>query len=187
MEMVPVNIYRAMATPFDTDNGPSYVQFGTSRAGGEQVGMQFEIISGPESGRRVPWYGSFSETKGEKAKKTPAQRTIESLRLCGFKGNDLATLPSQELNQEVSITVEHNEWEGKVTARVQWVNEPGSGGVRMANPLGQTELRRFAASMKSKVAGIGEIAGKPAVREAPPPVNGAPAGREPGVDDDIAF
>jgi hypothetical protein len=186
MELVPVNIYRAMAVPFETDGGPSYVQFGTSKNGGEQVGMQFEIISGPEAGRRVPWYGSFSEKLGERAKKTPAQRTIESLRLCGFKGNDLANMPSQELNQEVSITVEHNEWEGKITCRVQWVNEPGSGGVRMANPLGQTELRRFAASMKTKVAGIGEIAGKPAVREAPTPAPATNGSRQPG-DDDLTF
>lgn len=184
MELVPVNIYSAVAVPFQTEDGPVWAQFGTSKAGNEQVCLQFEIVRGPESGRKVPWFGSFSETRSEKTKKSVAERTIESLRICGFRGNDLATLPAQELTQEVSITVEHNEWEGKKTARVSWVNEPGGGGVKLANPIGGTELRRFAASMKSKLASIGEVVGKPAVREAPttpPPANGEQHG------DDLPF
>lgn len=60
------------------------------------------------------------------------KRSLESLKHCGFKGLDLAgDLMAQGLgSQEVELVVEHEEYEGKTRARVQWVNSldggPGS-------------------------------------------------------------
>lgn len=169
--------YRAVAVPVDVDGFSSYVQFGTTKGsegkqGTKQVVVQFEILDGQFQGRRVTWFGYFTEKTWE--------RTVKSLRYCGYKGDDLAACVTQELDQEVSITVELNTWEGKTTSRVAWVNASG-GGIKLANPMDQAGLRQFAAAMKSRVAQVPAVEGKkatkgeaaisPAADEPPPPTD----------------
>ena len=178
-ELVSQGNYRAVARQMQTDEGLVWAQFSQPKNGTTQVVISFEILDGMWAGRKVAWFGSFSEKAYE--------RTLQALRYCGMKGDDLMTLPDQVLDQEVSIVVEHNEWEGKVTARVAWVNEPGGGGLRLKNPLSKDALRHLAGQMKSRVKAIPPFEGKKAERG---PVNGAPppaAERQPGADDDLAF
>jgi hypothetical protein len=179
--LVPAASYKATAVPVDVDGTTCYAQFGV--AAGEkktkQVLVQFEIIEGPFAGRKVPWWGYFTQNT--------YTRTIEALRTCGFKGDDLMSLLSQELTNEVTIVTEISEWQGKSNARVKWINSSG-GGIKMANPMNTNDLRQFAAQMKAKTAAIKEVEGKKAERgaaaqpetahEPPPP---------PPSDDDCPF
>lgn len=193
--LIPVGYYRAVAVPVNIDGAEFWAQFGETKAGAPQVAITFAILDGPQAGRRCAWFGYFTADT--------IKRTIESLRYCGFKGDELATLLTQKINQEVSITVEHNEWDGKVTARVAWVNAAGGGGIKLAKPLGTDQLRLFSAKMKMHVKGVAEVnapaaaAPAPAAQPATPPPEPAEdrgddpwrssAGAPPPGDSDIPF
>jgi hypothetical protein len=139
--LIPKGYYKAKATK----NDGAYAQLGLSSAGNQQVLVQFEIVEGPAQGRRIAWWGNFTEKTWE--------RTVESLRYCGFQGDELDTLPSQTLDQVVDVEVEHSEYLGKVSAKVKWVNAPYSG-IKLTKPMGSQELRNFSALMKAKVASV---------------------------------
>lgn len=124
-------------------------QWGKSKSDKTQIVIVFQILDGPQTGQYITWYGYFS---GKAAK-----ITMKALRTCGWKGDDLAELGV--LNQRVSIVVEHEEYEGKTHAKVQWINPPG-GGIALKNPLAPNDLRMFAAQMKAKCAEVGEVAGE---------------------------
>lgn len=182
--LIPKGYYNAMAAPVETDEGRLWAQFGEAKSGTKQVLVHFEILDGTYAGSKLPWFGYFT--------KDTIARTLESLRIAGFKGDDLETFPWQQPDQKVSITVEHNTYEGKTHARVAWVNKPGGGGVKLANPLGKDGLRQFAAQMKSYVKQAPEVAGEKGERQPPsaapadsPPPDDFNQGRP--VDDDIPF
>ena len=107
---------------------------------------------------------------------------MKALRAVGFQGDDLSAIFDQTLNNKVQIVVDHDTYDGKTRAKVQWVNVPGAGGFSFAKPMKRDEMRRFGAEMKSiakatpaiqgeKVNGVGAM----------PPTDSSPA------DDDIAF
>lgn len=170
--LIPQAEYRAVAVPVSIDGADTWVQFGETKKGDPQVAVQFAILDGPQAGRRAVWFGYFTADT--------IARTIESLRRCGFKGDDLAKLPFQRINQEVSIVVEHNTWEGKTTARVAWVNAAGGGGLKLAKPLSGPALGIFAAKMKRHVTAVAEVAGPAATPPAPGAV-AAPSGEAPAA------
>lgn len=168
------------------------IQFGTTSTGKEQVAVEFEILPfadgpGEFAGQSITAFMFFTE-------KTLA-RTVESLRHCGWVGDDLAELPALaadgKLSQEVEIVVDHEEYEGKVSAKVKWVNKPGGGGaIKLEKPLDDAGLRTFAARMKASIrssqapqrsassssaskpsspTGNGSRSAAPASRDVPPP------------------
>lgn len=182
MSSVQAGTYKAVATPVEVNGRTIYAQFGLTKGGEgkepkKQVAVQFEILEGPAMGNKLTWFGYFTEKTW--------QNTVKALRCCGFKGDDLSQIETQTLDQEVSIVVEPNTWEGKTTMRIAWVNA-ASNGVKLANPMAADELRRFAAAMKSRVCQVQPVAGKKAepgkvspetASDEPPPVS----------DDDIPF
>jgi hypothetical protein len=157
-DLIPAGAYAAVGIPVQTEQGAAWAQFGKSQNKGTlQVYVAFAVLDGPYAGRRLGWFGYFTDNTVE--------RTIESLRLCGLKGDDLAAAVTGPLDQEVQLVVEHETYDGKTRAKVVWVNAPGGGAFRMANPMNTGDLRKFAASMKAKMRGKPEVAG--ARREAP--------------------
>lgn len=156
-DQIPASTYNAVATKFDTDEGPTYAQFGESSKGTKQILMKFKILDGECAGQIVPWFGYFTS-------KT-VDNTLKALRNCGMKGEDLYSLwgaDAQELNQQVTIVTElnTNPENGKVHARVAWVNAPGGGnGLKLKKPMAQTELRKFAAQMKTHLKKVPEVSG----------------------------
>lgn len=152
-------------------------QWGKSRNDKTQIVVCFQILEGPQSGQYITWYGYFT---GKAAK-----ITMKALRACGWKGDDLTSLGS--LDQRVSLTVEHEEHEGTVHAKVQWVNSPG-GAVAVKSPLGKDELRMFAAQMKARCSEVGEVTGERVdVDTAQPPEPRDMHGPPPVCDADIPF
>lgn len=156
--LIPPGTYRAVAVPVDVDGVATYAQFGVSKEKQtKQVCVNFEILDDAWAGVRLAWFGYFTQKTWE--------RTVESLRYCGFKGDDLESVVRQALDQEVSIVVEHHEYNGKTYARVAWVNASGGGGMKLANQMSANDLRMFSAQMKQRGIGkIGEVAGKKAER-----------------------
>lgn len=145
---------------------------GKAGSGAEQVAVSFELLEGPNAGEKITWYGYFSEKTWE--------RTVESLRACGWEGDDLAHLDGIDRN-EVLLVIEHEpNQDGKVFAKVRWVNKLGGGGVALKEALEGRELQSFAAQMKGRIKALsaGKPSAKPASRPAParqPP----PARRQP--------
>lgn len=162
--MLPAGNYDAVATP-DSELG-LYAQFGESKNGKQQVAINFEIITGEHAGRHITWFGYFVPAA--------ATRTIEALRYCGFRGDDLSTAPTQKLNQRVQIVVEHDEYQGRKSAKVKWVNRGGNGGVKLAKPYDAKAMRDLAQQLKATVSIIPEEAG---------PAKQAPAGPVADLDD----
>jgi len=139
-----------------------------------QVAVCFEIIAGPNSGDRITWIGYFTETV-QKNGKTVSERTLESLRVCGFKGDDLDKFNDQRPDQEVQLIVDHETGQdGKTYAKVSWVNDPNrAGGFVMENQMDPKQKRMFAAQFKAKLKSIPSVEGKKAERQ---PRSVAPTG-----------
>ncbi len=180
---IPAGTYAARATE---------AALGESGDGNPQVAVYLQLISEGYEGKGITWFGSFSKNLG-KGTKTPLQRTVESLRTCGWLGDDLSDLSSIN-GAEVSIVIEHDEYKGKVSAKVKWINR--AGGIALKAPMSADKVAAFAAKMKGDVIAASRgIA--PAAKPVPRPSNGgtksshpnAPGndvGREPG-DDDLTY
>jgi len=125
--MIPKNKYTARAVGHD---------LGVADSGKEFIAVEFEIQSGEHAGDRLTWRGFFTE-------KT-AERTIESLRYCGWKGDDLTDMTGFG-STLVQIVVDHESYEGKTYARIQWVNKLG---VSLKNAMDAGTRAAFAARMK---------------------------------------
>lgn len=110
---------------------------GLSNSGTEQVAITFGIVGGPHEGQTLTWYGSFSDQAIE--------RTFESLRHCGWSGDNLAALTGLDAN-EVEIVVDEEVYEGKARTKVKWVNRPR--GPALKHQLSGPALDAFAARMR---------------------------------------
>lgn len=131
MSLIPEGTYRARVKSAD---------FGFTSKGTEQVQVAFDVLDPDYDGQTVLWWGYFSE-------KT-AERTMQSLRYCGWKGDDVTDLAGVSDN-EVEIVVEHNEYNGKTSARVAWVNRLGGDGVSVKAPMPEDKRKAFAKKMKA--------------------------------------
>lgn len=123
--------------------------------GSPQLGIDFEIIEGPSKGEHVTAYLYFSEGSFD--------RTIEALRLCGWKGNDLSNLAGITDN-EVRIVVEHEEYNGVVRPKVKWINSVS--GVAVQNRMSPGDAADFANRMRGRIVAMEQAHTAPASRGA---------------------
>jgi len=158
-----------------------YCRFGKAKTGTNQCLILFEVTDGDHAGAVLPWFGSFSGNSWE--------RTVESLRYCGFQGDDIMAINSQRLDRPVSIKVEHHEYAGRIYARVAFVNQAG-GSAKLSHTLSATEMRAFAAHLKQRLGQLGQRPPAPArqppseqLRDAMNAAYAAP----PPEDDDLPF
>jgi hypothetical protein len=151
---------------------------GESSTGKEQVAVSFEILTEGVPEKFLTWFGYFTDAT--------ANRTIESLRHCGWKGDDLTDISG--LDQEVDLVVEEEEYEGKQHTKVQWVNRPG--GLTIKTPLSPDKAKAFSASMRDRIRALDTANG---TRTAPARSTPRPAGGDkrpeppPLGDTDIPF
>jgi hypothetical protein len=153
MEMLEEGTYRGRA---------SRAKLGKTSTGKEQVAVEFTFVDPP--GRRMTWFGFFTEATFD--------RTIEALRYCGWTGTDLADFAAADgllppgMDQEVELVVEHDEYKGKVSAKIAWVNS--GGGLALKDALSADQARSFAARMKGKILALDQSVGrKPAPQSKP--------------------
>lgn len=147
--LIPDGYYMAVGVPVQTEYGPMYAQLGESTNGKEQVAITFELTEGEYAGRKITWFGYFSTDKA-------AEQTMKALRNAGWKGNDLWEVTKQELTQPVSLAIITEEYNSEFRNKVDWVNSPGGGGVKLEKPMDQFKARSFAERFKAKAAAIPE-------------------------------
>lgn len=139
---------RATSTP---------IAFGMSNNNNTEIAVEFEILEDAFAGETITWVGHFTD-------KT-AERTIESLQIAGWQGDDLSDLAgqpgSQMLPAEVSLTVEGEEYDGQWRPKVQWVNRPGGGKFKFKNEISGADLKAFSAQMRNTVKAVRAAGGAP--------------------------
>lgn len=148
-----------------------------TNSGREQVAIQFLLI---ERGDYVTYYGFFTDAT--------IARTFESLRICGWTGDDLTNLEGLDLN-EVELEMKPEEYKGQLQNKVGFINRPG-GGLRVT-PMEDAEKRAFAARMKAAAVASRTGMPKAAAKPAPQPNGSAPDTRFDNVPplgaDDVPF
>lgn len=172
--------------------------FAKTKKGDEQVIVSFELSEGAHQGERIVWRGSFSENKCGAT--TVAQRTLDSLTYCGWDGDteagvyeytdeegikrqeQVAYLTPSIATKDVILVVEHEEYEGKTSARVAWVNSADGGGALLAkNTMSADEGASFAARLKAKM--LAKKANSGGGAQAPAQTNGRPAAAQDATKD----
>ena len=153
--------------------------FGVASSGNEQVAVMFEITGGEFAGRTITWFGSFSDAA--------IDRTLDSLRHCGWDGDSLETI--DDLGRtEVDIVVVEEEYQGQMNTKVRWVNRPAR--IALKHQLEGAALKAFASRLRGKaIAHKQSYGAQPAA--AAKPANSAPRTRQqsddyedPGAPDD---
>lgn len=147
---------------------PVEATLGMTGTGKEQIAVQFQIV-GHEN--KVTWYGYFTDKTFE--------RTIESLRYCGWEGSELTDFgydkPLPEgFNKEVELVLDYeDDLEGNPRLKVRWVN--GGGGIAVSDPLNAQGAQAFANTMKAKILALDKRKGrKTKSLQAPAPSNDVP-------------
>ena len=130
---------------------------GETSNGSPQIAVELQVLDDGYTGETITWFGYFTE-------KTTA-RTMESLRILGWKTDDLSNLDGITEN-EVKIVVVEDEYDGKTRLKVNWINRPG--GLALKSPMTPDKARGFAAQMKGAAVLSRGSAPKPAGRPAPP-------------------
>jgi hypothetical protein len=162
---------------------------GRASTGTHQIAIEFEFLD--ETGG-ITYYGPLSDAAFE--------YTMKAIRAAGFQGDDLADLSSLSgETPEVMLVIGPEEYNGKVTRKVKFINSMG--GLALKDALQGDDLTTFARKMKGKIVAFDRSAGTP--KSAPrTPRNGAAhhdgppleelekqAGGAPGYgsDDEIPF
>lgn len=115
-------------------------EFGVTAKDSDFVSVEFEIRGGPAHvGERIGWRGYFTEKTTD--------RTLESLKHAGWDGRDVMLLQGLG-SRDCQIVVDHEEYDGKTYARVQWVNAHGGGGLGPGQQMDEARKRAFAARMR---------------------------------------
>lgn len=109
---------------------------GESSHGTPYIAVQFEIVA---TGETITWWGYVTERT--------IDRVIESLRYCGWWGHELAKMGEEGMGtKEPIIVVDHEEYNGEIRDRVQWVNS-GERAVTMGGGMDPATERSFAARL----------------------------------------
>lgn len=194
--MIPAGTYPAVVVPVEVDGESTSIQFGPATDKSPfTAAVCFEVLSGPQAGQKITSFLYFGDNS--------IDRSVESLRICGFKGDDIDQFFGQRPENEVSIVVEHEEYDGKTRAKVKWINKPGGGGLVLQKRLAGADLKKMSARMKQRMKAAPVYEGKKAERQAPtsgpaaseewngmdqgdPDPTAGPA-RDTRVDDDLPF
>lgn len=102
-----------------------------------QVAVELHILDPDYAGETITWFGYFTDKTQE--------RTFETLRLLGWKGDDLSDLTGITDN-EVSVVIEEDEYQGDVRLKVKWINKVG--GLALKTPMTPEQAKAFAIQMK---------------------------------------
>lgn len=157
--MIPAGTYPVVVSPVETERGPVHIQWGPGTTKSPfQAAVCFEVLRGPQAGQKITAFLYFSDDT--------AKRSMESLRACGFTGDDIDKFSDQKPDIECEIVVDHEVYKEKTRAKVKWINS-ASRGFSFEAPLDPGSLRKFSAQMRNTLKAIPVVAGKKAERQAP--------------------
>jgi len=112
---------------------------GISSTNKEQIAVMFEFVGGEHDGKHITWFGYFTDGT--------VDRTLESLRHCGWESDSLAELDTLG-NCEVELVIEDEEYEGKWRSKVKWVNRVAK--LALKEQMNAAQVAAFAARMRGK-------------------------------------
>lgn len=116
---------------------------GETSTGKEQIAITFDLLDPDFAGQRITYFGFFTEES--------LQYTIKNMRTCGWEGDDLLELGGLDKN-EVILVVENEEYNGKVTPKVKFIN--ALGGLALKTPMTPAKQQSFAAQMRQRIAAL---------------------------------
>lgn len=148
---------------------------GYTLEGAPQVAVAFTILEGEHEGQSITWYGYFTEKS--------QRRTIDALRACGWKGDDLSDLTSVG-DEDVSIVLKTEVYQGTSQVRVAWVNSRS--GVQLKTRMTPEEAKHFAQQMMGHVVAARGPA-KATPRNGSAPTTARTPTSPTGTDDDFAY
>jgi hypothetical protein len=156
---------------------------GMSSTGKEQIAIMFELVGGPHDGKHITAFLYFTDNT--------VDRTLESMRHCGWDSDNLAELDNLGAN-EVELVIEDESYEGKTRSRVKWINRVSR--LALKEQLDPGQVAAFAARMRGKtVASKQKYGAQPAAAAKPTQRNGQQASfdngyakGDPGYSDDEA-
>lgn len=140
---------------------------GMSTSGKEQIAILFELTAGEQAGHTYTWFGYFTEGA--------VDRTLDSLRYCGWQGDNIAELDGLDAN-EVDIVLDEEEYEGKMRTKVKWVNRPAR--LALKEQMNAAQMASFAARLRGKAVAHKQKFGN----QAPAPSRSAPTSRRSSSD-----
>jgi hypothetical protein len=112
---------------------------GVSSTGKEQVAVMFQLVGGAHDGKHITWFGYFTDST--------VDRTLESMRHCGWDSDSIADLDSLGAN-EVELVIEDETYEGKTRSKVKWVNRVSR--LQMKEQMNVSQVQAFAARLRGK-------------------------------------
>lgn len=116
------------------------------------VQVMCTITEGPHKGRTVPWVKWFPKKDDPKQVADMIERLVTAGARC--KNGDIRDYEGLG-SVEFSITVEHEEYNGKTRARVAWINRLSAGRAADVNkPALKSMLDKFAAIGRGVVAKV---------------------------------
>jgi hypothetical protein len=142
-------------------------KLGYAKTGSEQIGILFQFTDGPHKGKHIQAKLSFAGGA--------LDRTLESLRHCGWDADSLDSLDTLG-NNEVELVIADEEYvndqgETKVGNKVQWVNRPPR--LTLANQMNDAQRAAFATKLRGKtVASKQKYGAQPAPTATAPRSNG---------------
>ncbi|MFH0899058.1 MAG: hypothetical protein V2A73_00370, partial [Pseudomonadota bacterium] len=119
---------------------------GETSAGKPQIAVEMALSDASLGIESLTWYGYFSEGALEIA--------IKALHAMGWEGIDLGDFldsPALDTAKEVEIVVENEAYEGRVYARVKFINSIREG-VALRQQMTPASVRAFAATMRGAIA-----------------------------------
>jgi hypothetical protein len=140
---------RAVEFDFDASNGK------------ECIVVRFEFTDGPHKGKSIQWWGYFMDAA--------VQRTLDSLRHCGWTGETLGDMTGMG-DAEVELVVEDQEYNGKVSSKVRWVNRPAR--LMVKNAMSHEQMDAFSKRMARLTADSKRNYGAPPAKAAAATSNG---------------
>lgn len=147
---------KARARTNEWDLGKSTARNGEDAK--EQIAVLFDYVDANGETGSITWYGYFTEKTWE--------RTLDSLRYMGWKGDDLGNLDGLDSN-EVELVLDVEEYQGKRRTKVQWVNRLQA--LALQNPMDQKERQSFASKMRGRIAQHNQVNGAQRRAAAPQP------------------
>lgn len=154
------------------------IDFATTEKGNNYARLVMRIAPGEQfEGEDVFYYMYFTE-------KT-SQRSVDTLRTLGWTGDNIADVTHHDIQTAVEIDVQRNEYEGKLSFRVGWINAIGEYGP-LPKKMNDEQRTQFGREMMRYT----RAAGKPAPKQRQAPVQQSQAtaqAHEEISDDDIPF
>lgn len=136
-------------------------KIGFAGTGTEQIGVRLQVMEGPQKGKYIVWYGSFTDASED--------ITIKAMRALGFEGDNIYDCSSMYANPEhtaIAVVAHEQNQNGKLVSKVKWIN---GADVAMKEEMNDAELRSFAQRMRAKFARHGGASSQPQRSTGPAP------------------